>query len=123
MALLPYCRRALAPCVAACLLAQAGTVAAQAAPATPARLPDPTDARQPVPPLVHRSALAPASAAALDSPPVAWPAANAQVGRIGGWRAYAREAGAGPASAPTPATAPATGAHGHHHHPPAGGRP
>ena len=118
MALLPYCRRALAPCVAACLLAQAGTAAAQAAPAKPARLPDPTDARQPVPPLVHRSALAPAPAA-LDAPPIAWPAANAQVGRIGGWRAYAREAAAAPASAPTPAT----GAHGHHHHPPAGDRP
>lgn len=116
MALLPFCRRALAPCRAACLLAQAGTPFAQAAPAP---LPDPTDARQPVPPLTHRPALALTAAGTADAPPVAWPAANAQVGRIGGWRAYARDGVASPASAPKPAPA----AHGHHHHPSAGGRP
>lgn len=52
---------------------------------------DPLDARVAIPPLVHRSAFADyrahAEAAAID-----WRQANDTVTRIGGWRAYAREA-------------------------------
>lgn len=61
--------------------------------------PDPSDPAAAVPPLVHRSAFVrpPAGAA---SGPIGWPEANERVGRIGGWRAYAREAQAGAASAP-----------------------
>ncbi len=66
--------------------------------------PDPLDASAAVPPVIHRSAftqyrhLAPAK---LD----AWKAANDKVGRIGGWRSYAREAAQNPAPAP-PASDP-----------------
>jgi hypothetical protein len=69
---------------------------AQAQPAAPAR-PDPLDPHASVPPAVYRSAFkSPPQAAA---PPVGnWIQANQQVGRIGGWRAYAREA-----AAPAPA--------------------
>lgn len=42
-----------------------------------------------------------------DAPPVPWREANDNVGRIGGWRAYAREAGEG---------AGATGKGGHEAH-------
>jgi len=55
--------------------------------------PDPLDAQAAVPPLVYRSALAaarPASAPAM----LNWRAANDEAARIGGWRAYAREASA-----------------------------
>jgi hypothetical protein len=61
---------------------------------------DATNARASVPAAVHRSVLPPKSAAGELAD---WPAANAEVARIGGWRAYAREA----ASA---ASAPASGA-------------
>jgi hypothetical protein len=44
-----------------------------------------------------------------------WKESNDNVGRIGGWRAYAREA-QGAASGPRPARAPATPASGHRHH-------
>ena len=65
--------------------------------------PDPLDAQAALPLLRYRSALQayrPNVAAAVGN----WPAANEQVGRIGGWRAYAREAqqpDAAPAPAPT----------------------
>lgn len=52
--------------------------------------PDPLDARVPVPPAVHRGAAA-RPRPVDDPPPVAWPVANERVGRIGGWRSYARE--------------------------------
>jgi hypothetical protein len=53
--------------------------------------PDPADPAVAVPPVVHRpvSSLAAPSAA---SAPLSWRDANDRVGRIGGWRAYAREA-------------------------------
>lgn len=44
-----------------------------------------------------------------DTQPGDWRAANETVGRIGGWRVYAREA--------EPPGAPATPAEGHHHPP------
>lgn len=48
-----------------------------------------------------------------EEPPVPWKQANDTVGRIGGWRAYAKEAHGAPAAAPAspaasaPASAPA----------------
>jgi hypothetical protein len=45
-----------------------------------------------------------------DEEPVPWKQANDTVGRIGGWRAYAKEAQGTPAAAPasSPASAPAS---------------
>ena len=63
---------------------------AQDRPAAPTP-PDPLDAQAAVPPLVHQSALA-AYRRLADVEPVPWRVANETVGRIGGWRAYAREA-------------------------------
>lgn len=77
----------LLPCTAA--LAQASTA--------PPR-PDPADARVATPPLQHRSALAGFRRLGAEAPPLAWREANDRVERIGGWRAYAREA-----NAPAPA--------------------
>ena len=79
-----------------------------AAPAQPIALADPLDAKLSTPPLVYRSALAGYRGWAVESSPVAWRDANDAVLRIGGWRAYAREAAATPvpataASAPMPA--------------------
>ena len=62
-----------------------------------------------------------------DEQPAPWRASNDTVGRIGGWRAYAREAapggGADPAAAPAAPTAsgtrpatPAANPHGGHKH-------
>jgi len=74
------------------------------APAATAARPPATDAQAPVPPLRHVSAL---SAHTRSAPVVVgdWPALNQQVARIGGWRAYAREAAAAAAAAP-PASTP-----------------
>lgn len=66
--------------------------------------PDPLDPRADVPPAVYRSTLT-GHRAIGDDKPVPWREANDNVGRIGGWRAYAREAAAAPA-APTPEAAP-----------------
>lgn len=63
---------------------------------------DPLDARTAVPALVHQSAFA-AYRAHTEAVPIGWKQANDTVNRIGGWRAYAREAAetnAPPASAP-----------------------
>jgi hypothetical protein len=84
--------------------ATAASSPATMAPAAAAARPQATDAQAPVPPLRHVSAL---SAHTRSAPVVVgdWPALNQQVARIGGWRAYAREAAAA-ASAATPASAP-----------------
>lgn len=80
---------------------------AQAQPKAPA--PDPLDPKAAVPPAQHRSALG--TYRPLDEMPVgSWKEANERVNRIGGWRAYAREA-AQPAAAP--ASTPASAAHRH----------
>lgn len=50
---------------------------------------DPSDARAPVPPAVHKSAAQPKPAD--DPAPSDWRAANERVARVGGWRTYARE--------------------------------
>lgn len=77
---------------------------AQSAPATAdAARPDPTRTGTPVPALQHRSALQ-TYRRLTDTPRGDWRAANAEVARIGGWRAYLREA-----HRPDPATsAPGT---------------
>lgn len=80
----------------------------------------------PVPP-AYRSALD-AYQPFQDAPARAWREHNDNVGRIGGWRAYAREAAA-PAGAAPPAAPPASQGHAHDGHhapraePPAGARP
>lgn len=88
----------------------AGATAALAAP------PDPLDAEAPVPPLRHDSVTA--RHRPLAAQPVApWQASNDTVGRVGGWRAYAREAHSGAAdaaAAPSPDAAPAP-RHEHRH--------
>lgn len=102
----------------AALLLSAWPSAAQPAAPRP-DLPDPLNPRAAVPPLVHVSPLArykPAGETRLGD----WKAANDTVNRIGGWRAYAREAQAPAASAPAdvlPAPmrpSPRAGGHGHH---------
>ena len=81
-------------------------LAAQAQTSAPITRPDPLDAQARVPALVYRSSLVPAPLPGADKP-VPWRDANDTVSRIGGWRAYAREA-----QAPAPATsAPVHGGH------------
>lgn len=83
------------PWLAAVALIFALPAAAQRLPARP----DPADPKAATAPLVYRSALGDYRKAAAESPPTAWRAANDTVERIGGWRAYAREAAAAPAAA------------------------
>jgi len=64
-------------------------VGAQNAAAT--KRPDPTDAKAPVPPVVYRLGITKAAPPA-EVPVGSWSQANDTVWRIGGWRAYAREA-------------------------------
>jgi hypothetical protein len=85
------------------VLSAAAALPAAAQPA-PSR-PDPTDPAAATAPLSHRSALAGYRRSA-DAPTLDWRSANDQVERIGGWRAYAREAAApAPAASATPAPA------------------
>jgi hypothetical protein len=96
-----------------------------AALAQSAQRPDPLDAQAAVAPLVYRSALTGYRPLASDAPPLSWREANDAVLRIGGWRAYAREAAAPAASSPAPAASapapepraarPAPPAPGHRH--------
>lgn len=92
--------KTLAPWLAPAALC-AATLAAQAQTSPPAGRPDPLDAQASVPALVYRSSLTPVSA--KDDAAIAWREANDTVTRIGGWRAYAREANE-PAAAPPPRT-------------------
>ncbi len=86
---------------AALAAAMALTGAAQAQSAQPPRSADPLNPRAAVPPPAYRSALhGYRTWAEVQATP--WRAANDEVARIGGWRAYAREA---QASAPTPTPA------------------
>ena len=75
-----------------------------AAPCMAQPRPDPLDATAPVPALSYRSSLT-SYRAFGDDKPVPWKEANDTTARIGGWRAYAREA-----RAPDPtASAPVAG--------------
>ena len=97
--LLPAALAALA------LLATPGPTVAQTE--RPVPRPDPLNPRAAVPPLVHGSALA--SYRRLAEVPVgSWREANDQVARIGGWRAYAREANEPQVPAAAPAAAAST---------------
>lgn len=73
--------------------------------------PDPLDPRASVPAPVYRSSLA-AHRRAGEDKPVTWREANDTVTRIGGWRAYTREA-----QQPEPAGSAAQGAHHGHTRP------
>jgi hypothetical protein len=70
---------------------------------TPASRPDPADAAVATPALQHRSALEANRRVNAEATPLAWREANERVERIGGWRAYAREAQAPAPAASTPA--------------------
>jgi hypothetical protein len=107
----------------ALLVVVATTAAAQATSRPKA---DPLNASVAVPPVVFRSTLTQYQRH-TEQPVGSWKGANETVNRIGGWRAYAREASqpdapaapASPASAPVPAkpaAAPpaATGGHAGH---------
>lgn len=78
--------RRLAP---AALLAAAYGAPAQTA--SPASRPDPLDPQAKVPALKYESSFG-APRRGADDKPVSWREANDSVGRIGGWRVYAREA-------------------------------
>ena len=112
----------------ATLAMAAASAAAQGnpSPQPPRHTADPLDATAKVSPLVYRSALA-AFKRLGETEPLPWREANDQVGRIGGWRAYAREANApdapaGASAAPLPAAnaasmptpKPMPGPHGGH---------
>ncbi|RPH65205.1 MAG: hypothetical protein EHM83_06960 [Burkholderiales bacterium] len=82
-------------CLPALLVAVASAAAAPItvhaqAPAHPDR-PDPLDAQAPVAPLQYRSGFGDYRRLA-DEPVGSWSEANDRVGRIGGWKVYAREA-------------------------------
>ena len=105
------------------LVASAAELPASMSTSSKTARPDPLDAAAPVPRVVHRSALD-GYRANRDAPVRAWKDANDEVSRIGGWRAYAREAArgeaaaapsAGAASAPVAKPA-ASGAGGPRHH-------
>lgn len=98
----------LALAVAAAVPAWAGAQSA-AAPA-PA---DPLNPRAAVPAATTPSAFAGYRPAA-DSGLRDWKAANDQVAKIGGWRAYAREAAAPASAAASAVPADAAGTHEHH---------
>jgi len=91
---------------AAWLAAAAGTHAQPASPADAASAADPLQPGAAVPPLVYTSPLA-RYRAAREVEVVSWREANDTVARIGGWRAYAREAGQPEAPVPAPVHAPA----------------
>lgn len=89
----------------------AAVVAAQAQPATLAPRPDPLDAETAVPTLVYQSAFTQYRPLGEERP-ISWREANDTVTRVGGWRAYAREAQqpeSGPAANPGSVTAPPAG--------------
>lgn len=83
------------PCPALRAAAPALALALLAATAVAQPLRDPADPSAPVPPLTHASTLR------LPAPVETrgWREAHELVGRIGGWRAYAREAAGTPATA------------------------
>jgi hypothetical protein len=90
----------------------AAAVLALLVPTTYAARPDPLDPQAVVPRLTHESAFK-AYRGQRDEKLRAWKDANDEVGRIGGWRAYAREAQRADAPAsqpPAAASAPARAA-------------
>lgn len=89
--------------------AQTANTSNQRPAAAATRSADPADPAASVPRAVHRSALA-GYRRDGEPAPLAWREANDNVGRIGGWRAYAREAtAAAAAAAPAASAAPSAG--------------
>ena len=78
---------------------------------------DPLDSTAKVPPVNHRSTLGEYRRLS-DGPNLGWREANDAVGRIGGWRAYAREASQPemPANAASAPSRPMPAGHGGHKH-------
>ncbi|WP_418314776.1 hypothetical protein [Piscinibacter sakaiensis] len=112
--MLLFSLRRLAP--ALFVVAVAGAQAQQAPRDT--RTADPLDANAAVPAVTYQSVLS-GSRRDGDEKPLGWKEANDKVGRIGGWRAYAREAAAATAASPAspaPVAAPPAAAHGAHKH-------
>jgi hypothetical protein len=96
-------------------LATATALAQVIPPSTPPKAgADPSDAAAPVAPMVYRSSLA--TYQRLGEPePLSWREANDRVGRIGGWRAYAREAmEPEPAASAAPSSPPKKDSHDDH---------
>lgn len=93
-------------CVVALLWA-ASTAHAQGTPGRTVRA-DPLDAQARVPAVTHTSPLA-GYRRLGDDKRISWQEANETVTRIGGWRAYAREAQQPQPPASAPSTAPAAG--------------
>jgi hypothetical protein len=73
--------------------------------ASPARA-DPTDPEAAVPEAVHRAPFD-GYRSHRSERVGSWRAVNDEVGRIGGWRSYAREAAAAPDAVPAPGATPA----------------
>ena len=108
------CRRLLLPGLFALSMASAPALA-EPTPRPPR--PDPLDPQANVPVLTYKSSLKRDLRPAADGP-ISWRQANDTVTRIGGWRAYAREANApapDAATAPTAATPAPTPATPHAH--------
>lgn len=74
-------------------------LAVMAQPATTTRPADPLDPQARVPAPAYRSPF-PVGKGTAEDKPVSWQTANETVGRIGGWRVYAREAAQPPVAAP-----------------------
>ena len=92
---------ALMPAIFVSLLA----LPAQAQPTPRIAAPDPMDAKAKVPALVYESALA-GYLRMAEVKPTPWREANDTVTRIGGWRAYTREAQQPEAPPPSPTPSP-----------------
>lgn len=78
----------------------------QTPPSAAAPRPDPADARAATAPLLHHSTFASYRRQGAELSPLPWRDANDAVERIGGWRAYAREAQV-PTAPAAPVAAPA----------------
>lgn len=96
------------PCWLVALALLAGPTASLAAPSTSSPVAaDPTQPQASVPATTYRSAFTRYRPLA-DITPIPWREANDTVTRIGGWRAYAREAAQPEAAASAPVAAPAS---------------
>jgi hypothetical protein len=98
------------------IVGAAGLMLAAFAHAQPPARPDPADPRASVPPAVYVSPLRQYQPLREESV-ASWRAANDQVEKIGGWRAYAKEAqDAAPAPAQPVPRQPPPAHHGHGGH-------
>jgi hypothetical protein len=99
-------------------LSLVGAVAGAQAQPKRSPVPDPADPAAQVPAIAHTSSLA-RYRRLQEGAGTTWPEANAQVQRIGGWRAYARETAPPDQAQPAladPARSTQPQGHGHHKH-------